>query len=424
MAVGTKRDILKYPGKTATTEFAAITVGSTVVNPHSPPGTVRTPGGSSSGSGASVGDCQVPMALATQTGGSTIRPASFNGIYALKPTWGVVSREGQKFYSLLLDTLGWYGRSVADLSLMADIFNIRDDEPSNFQDVRGARFAVCRTDNWPLAGEGTKAALAKATELLRAHGATVDELILPPSFAPLPEWHRTLLHTDGLATFLPEHRVAKSQLHESLVVYVDMPEFSRKQQLQAQDGIAALRPEFDRIVAGYDAMLTPSVVDEAPEGLESTGDAVFCAMWTVCLIIPLFLLSVGLFAFPSWTAGINRDLLVHSCCLDASRSCREYPRLPGRHWNAHWCVPRSAPLQRQAPAPGGTVCRRHLRGGRRMEEESSLRHKKEKKETWGWPRTHIYMLVIPISFCFTYFSLGASVSRWFPIPDPPNAREM
>jgi amidase len=222
------------------------------------------------------------MALATQTGGSTIRPASFNGIYALKPTWGVVSREGQKFYSLLLDTLGWYGRSVADLSLMADVFSIRDDEPSGFQGVRGARFAVCRTDNWPRAGEGTRAALEKATELLRAHGATVEELTLPPSFAPLPEWHRTLLHTDGLTNFLPEHRVAKPLLHESLAVYIDLPEFSRKQQLQAQDGIAALRPQFDQIAAEYDAVLTASVVDEAPEGLDSTGDAVFCANWTVC----------------------------------------------------------------------------------------------------------------------------------------------
>lgn len=221
------------------------------------------------------------MALSTQTGGSTIRPASFNGIYALKPTWGVVSREGQKFYSLLLDTLGWYGRSVADLSLLADALNLRDDDPSEFKGIRGARFALCKTDNWPQAGEGTKAAIEKAKNLLLAHGAIVEEITLPPSFAPLPEWHRTILHTDGLATFLPEHRTAKPQLHESLAVYIDLPEFSRKQQLEAQDGIAALRPEFDRIAASYDAVLTASAVDEAPEGLESTGDAVFCAMWTV-----------------------------------------------------------------------------------------------------------------------------------------------
>jgi Asp-tRNA(Asn)/Glu-tRNA(Gln) amidotransferase A subunit family amidase len=68
-------------GKTTTTEFAATTVGGPSANPHDPS---RTPGGSSSGSGAAVGDFQVPIALGTQTGGSTIRPGSFNGIYAFK----------------------------------------------------------------------------------------------------------------------------------------------------------------------------------------------------------------------------------------------------------------------------------------------------------------------------------------------------
>ncbi len=276
-------------GKTVTTEFAAITIGSKTINPQSPDGRIRTPGGSSSGSGASVGDCQVPIALTTQTGGSTIRPASFNGIYGFKPTWGVVSREGQKVYSVLLDTLGWYGRCVEDLSLLAEVLYVKDDEPTRFQGVGGARIAVCRTDNWTYAGEGTKAALAKAEALLQAHGAVVEEVILPPPFAAVPEWHRVLLQTDGRATFLPEYRVSKQHLHQSLAVYIDVPEFSRKQQLEAEDGIAALRPVFDEIASGYDAVLTASTVDEAPEGLEYTGDAVFCAMWTVGLRHPGFL---------------------------------------------------------------------------------------------------------------------------------------
>ena len=244
----------------------------------------RTPGGSSSGSGAAVGDAQVPLALATQTGGSTIRPASFNGIYALKPTWGAVSREGQKVYSLLLDTLGWYAREVADLALLADVLGVRDDEPSpgpTFRGLSGARFALCQSPVWSQAGPGTRAALSRAAAILRAHGATIDELTLPPGFAAVPEWHRVLLHTDGRATFLPEHRVARGDLHESLAVYIDTPGFSRREQLEAQDGIAALRPKFDELAASYDAVLTPSVVDEAPEGLGWTGEAAFCSVWTV-----------------------------------------------------------------------------------------------------------------------------------------------
>jgi Asp-tRNA(Asn)/Glu-tRNA(Gln) amidotransferase A subunit family amidase len=68
-------------GKTTTTEFASTSDGGPSTNPHD---SSRTPGGSSSGSGAAVGDYQVPIALGTQTGGSTIRPGAFNGIYAFK----------------------------------------------------------------------------------------------------------------------------------------------------------------------------------------------------------------------------------------------------------------------------------------------------------------------------------------------------
>ena len=72
-------------GKATTTEFATTKQGNwhqnLTRNPHDPQ---RTPGGSSSGSGAAVGDFQVPVALGTQTGGSIVRPASFNGCYGLK----------------------------------------------------------------------------------------------------------------------------------------------------------------------------------------------------------------------------------------------------------------------------------------------------------------------------------------------------
>jgi Asp-tRNA(Asn)/Glu-tRNA(Gln) amidotransferase A subunit family amidase len=91
-------------GKTDTVEFAAGGRKALTRNPHNP---AHTPGGSSSGSGAAVADFMVPLAFGTQTGGSHIRPASFNGIYALKPTWGAVSREGAKLLSAYCDTVGW-----------------------------------------------------------------------------------------------------------------------------------------------------------------------------------------------------------------------------------------------------------------------------------------------------------------------------
>ncbi|KAI3554881.1 amidase [Colletotrichum abscissum] len=271
--------ILTKVGKTTTTEFAATVQGPKTVNPH---GTTRTPGGSSSGSGAAIADFQAPIGLGTQTGGSTIRPGSFNGIYALKPTWNSITREGQKIYSLILDTLGFFARSVEDLQLMADVFDLKDDEPpKDTFAVKGAKFALLKTMVWPQAGPGTKSAMAKAAELLKAHGAEVEEIEFDPELEELPQWHATVLHSDGRSAFLPDYRAAKDQLHEFLISHVDNTnKISRAEQLEAFDSIAIARPKVDKMLAKYDAVLVPSVVDEAPEGTSSTGSAAFNAPWT------------------------------------------------------------------------------------------------------------------------------------------------
>ncbi|MEM6664706.1 MAG: amidase, partial [Pseudomonadota bacterium] len=103
-------------GKTVTTELATRSPGKTR-NPLNP---AHTPGGSSSGSAAAVRDGQVPLALGTQTGGSVIRPASFCGIHALKPTFGRIPRRGVTLQADFLDTVGTYGRSIEDIALAAD----------------------------------------------------------------------------------------------------------------------------------------------------------------------------------------------------------------------------------------------------------------------------------------------------------------
>ena len=100
-------------GKTVTTECAFLTPGKTL-NPHDPE---RTPGGSSQGSGAAVGGGMVPLALGSQTVGSVLRPASFCGAWAMKPSWGLIPRSGMMALSHILDHIGVYGRSARDLAL-------------------------------------------------------------------------------------------------------------------------------------------------------------------------------------------------------------------------------------------------------------------------------------------------------------------
>jgi amidase len=183
---------------------------------------------------------------------------------------------------LIFDVLGLYARSAEDLDLLAEVFDLHDDDESQFAGLKGAKFAICKTHVWPQAGEGTKQAMEKAATLLKAHGATVEEITLPEVFSNLSEWHRIVLSSDGHAAFLADYRTNKADIHHTLQAHAERSHgISRKAQLEAFDGIAKLRPEIDAIAGQWDAIIVPSVPDEAPEGLESTGSAAFNGMWSV-----------------------------------------------------------------------------------------------------------------------------------------------
>ncbi|KAG7449204.1 amidase signature enzyme [Guyanagaster necrorhizus] len=296
-------------GKTTTSEFASVFTGPKTRNPHDPN---RTPGGSSSGSGAAVGDFQVPIALGTQTIGSIIRPGSYNGVFAFKPTWASISREGSKIFSLIFDTVGFFTRSIADLQLLADVFKLSDDEEPGAFELKGAKFAVCKTHVWPQAGQGTVDALELAVKLLREHGAEIEELELPEEFSRITQWQRNVLDGDGSVSFLPEYNLAKDKLDPLLLGFVENTmKLSRRDYLASFDAIASLRPRIDAIARRYAAILTPSVHDEAPEGISTTGSAAFCGMWTALHVpvvnIPGFTGSHGMPIGVSLVASRHRD---------------------------------------------------------------------------------------------------------------------
>src|SRR5206468_1850874 len=83
------------------------------LNPRNP---AHTPGGSSSGSAAAVAAGMIPLALGTQTGGSVIRPASYCGVAAIKPSFRLLPTIGVKCYSWTLDTVGLFAAGVKDLA--------------------------------------------------------------------------------------------------------------------------------------------------------------------------------------------------------------------------------------------------------------------------------------------------------------------
>src|SRR6266446_10639748 len=158
-------------GKTVTTEFANRTPRATV-HPHNPD---HTPGGSSSGSAAAVADFQVPVALGTQTGGSTIRPAAFCGVIGYKPSFGEFSRAGIKLQCHNLDTLGIICRNLDDLALLRAAL-VAGPPHQIDRSAATPRIGICRTPAWEHAEPATQAVIERSAARLEAAGARVSEV--------------------------------------------------------------------------------------------------------------------------------------------------------------------------------------------------------------------------------------------------------
>ncbi|WP_426415854.1 amidase [Aestuariirhabdus sp. LZHN29] len=276
-------------GKTVTTELAVFSPGKTR-NPHDPE---CTPGGSSSGSAAAVAAQMVPLAMGTQTNGSIIRPASYCGVVGYKPSHGLVSRYRALQLSRVLDHVGVFGRSVADVALMAEQLMAFDDRDPDMRprarprlvDTTAQeppvtpRLAFVKTPSWDKAGEEVQGAFGELTAFL---GSRVEEIDLSELLESAVGWHQTIMEADLARSFRREYAGARERLSPVLRQMIE-----RGQQCRAVDynhavaQLPALNKAFDEIMLEYDAILTPATTGAAPKGLESTGDPVFCTPWSL-----------------------------------------------------------------------------------------------------------------------------------------------
>ena len=275
-------------GKTATLEFAC---GGQLPPTRNPLDPQRTPGGSSSGSGAAVADGMVPLALATQTGGSTIRPASFCGTYAMKPTFGRISFDGARHFSAHLDTIGFYGRSASDLALLGAAYHLATPAELQPCPLAGLRIALCETPMWEQADPDAREALHEAARRLAAAGATLQPLVLSEAFASLTAQHDSIMQDGGRGAFLPEYLAHGDALHSDFRRKVEN-QFSlgNQQMREVLDATSLRRIDFDREFGNADAVLTLSAPGEATMGIASQGMATFNRIWTAlhvpCISIP------------------------------------------------------------------------------------------------------------------------------------------
>jgi Asp-tRNA(Asn)/Glu-tRNA(Gln) amidotransferase A subunit family amidase len=275
-------------GKTVTTEFAARVARGTR-NPWDP---ARTPGGSSSGSAAAVGCGMIAAGLGTQVIGSLLRPASYCGAYAFKPTFGAINRSGSHD-GLSQSVHGPIAATLADAWLVArEIADRAGGDPGypglygpseTPAPVRPSRIVVLETAGWKRADADARAAFEAAVARLAAEGVRVhrraDDARVALLEVALEDAGRV---SHGLVDYesvwpLNTYRDRDPSklsgfLRERLAEAEKMTLADYRKLLAAR---AAARAAHAMLLGDCDVLLTLSAPGVAPAGIESTGDTVF-----------------------------------------------------------------------------------------------------------------------------------------------------
>ena len=240
-------------GKTVTTEFAFVNPAETR-NPHN---LNHSPGGSSSGSAAAVADNMVPLALGTQTGGSTIRPASFCGVAGYKPTIGQFSYAGVKLLARSLDTLGAMAREISDFALLRAALT---GAPAAVDPCPAPpRLGLCRTPWWDRADAATHTAVEMAAACFAEAGATVSEVVLPDGFGRLEPSNKTIMMYEGRRALAHEYNEHEDKLSERLKKQMATGAVTDyATYLGAIECAQQCRVQFADVMAGLDALITPA----------------------------------------------------------------------------------------------------------------------------------------------------------------------
>lgn len=278
-------------GKTVTVQFAW---ARDPVKTRNPWNTALTPGGSSSGSGAAVGARQVPAAMGTQTGGSTLRPAAYCGVVALKPTFGRISRYGLLPVSWTCDHPGIIVRSVSDAALVLQALARHDardpfSAPQRPEDFIGAvreggsppRLGLLR-DLLERADPPVRQAAEMAAERLRQAGAEVREVRLPVPMDLLLAVHFVILTSEGGAVHAEQHAHHAQHYFPNLRASIEVGQLiPAAAYVQAMRLRRRLRAQMVDMVGSVDAIIGPTVRNLPPKAETGTGDPSFQSIWSL-----------------------------------------------------------------------------------------------------------------------------------------------
>ncbi len=270
-----RREGASIVGKTVTTEFAFIDP-TDCRNPHD---LARSPGGSSSGSGAAVAAGVVDIALGTQTAGSLCRPAPYCGVVGLKPSYGALSTAGVTPLARSFDAIGIIARDVPLARLAFEVMSGAEGEAQG-DGIRATRWLLPgSTEAAPEMAEALEAATQAIAQLTRVGPAPdvacdTDGIVAAHRIVMLAEAaeaHGYILGGEKAGQLRPKFR---SALAEGLALSAD-------QVAAARAVLTRAKTLFWQAMEGIDVILTLPVPDGAPMIGDSTGFQNWLTPWTV-----------------------------------------------------------------------------------------------------------------------------------------------
>ena len=286
-------------GKTATSELAYLGPPATT-NPYDK---TRTPGGSSSGSAASVASFMAPASIGSQTGGSIIRPASYCGVVGYKPSYGLISRNGVLQTSYSLDHIGMFARKVEDVALLAKVLIKKDKfDPATIHystenilnetkkgPIFDPKFIFYKTDHWKIIDKKSREAFEY---FIKSFKKNIEIFDTPSYFKDIHKYHQIIHETDLANNFSIYFTKFKKKLSKYMQdAILKGNKHSGKEYAEAIDFMKRSYESYQEVFEDYHGVLSPSSPGVAPKGLKSTGSAEFNKVWsylgTPCISLPL-----------------------------------------------------------------------------------------------------------------------------------------
>jgi Asp-tRNA(Asn)/Glu-tRNA(Gln) amidotransferase A subunit family amidase len=232
----------------------------------------HTPGGSSGGSAAAVAAGMVPFAVGTQTGGSTIRPGSYCGITAFKPTYGLLPVDGVLQYAKSLDTLGFFTHTPADMVLLWNALGQLKEAD--------ARVALGVPEPLPKVEREMDLRFREAISTLRKAGVDLKPVDISPMLSQLAASQRTVGHYEGARFHEQRFREHGERLGQLAALVTEGLQMSEGTYREALASIAKARARFAEIYKSTPVIALPAATGPAPRGLASTGDSRMNSPWT------------------------------------------------------------------------------------------------------------------------------------------------